>query len=297
MAVIADSTAEVELLGGPAAGPTSGPASAEPRLARADAYVSVPVLIDGEPLRASGAKAAAEMAMAHATGRAVTTARPAPQAFADAIARCVEAGAASVVVVTMSARLSGTWESARLGAEGAAVPVTVVDSGSIGWQTAELVDTLVRCRPAEGGPSGAEDVRAVAGVHAETARPRLPLFATMPSVKTLLAGGRGAGHAAAGGAAQETAAGPAPEPSPLAAAGPWPVVTFDDGRLTGVLPVGTRDAAVEECVRLAAASAQGSVRLCVETNDPTRAALVEEACASAGVAPPLLCHLSPVLSA
>jgi DegV family protein with EDD domain len=64
--------------------------------------------------------------------RPVTTSRPTPEAFAQAYAAAAADGATSIVSVHLSAKLSGTVESAVIAARTAPVPVTVVDSGLIG---------------------------------------------------------------------------------------------------------------------------------------------------------------------
>jgi DegV family protein with EDD domain len=65
-------------------------------------------------------------------GERVGTASPAPERFAAAYAAAAAGGAAAVVSVHLSARLSGTVNSAYLAARSAPVPVRVVDSQSIG---------------------------------------------------------------------------------------------------------------------------------------------------------------------
>jgi fatty acid kinase fatty acid binding subunit len=62
----------------------------------------------------------------------VTTSRPSPADFATAYARLLDQGAPGVVSVHLSAKLSGTCESARLAAEGYPGRVEVVDSCSTG---------------------------------------------------------------------------------------------------------------------------------------------------------------------
>ena len=63
---------------------------------------------------------------------AVTTSRPAPTEFATAYRELFDAGATGIVSVHLSARLSGTYESAELAAEEFGGRVAVVDSGSAG---------------------------------------------------------------------------------------------------------------------------------------------------------------------
>ncbi len=62
----------------------------------------------------------------------VTTSRPAPAEFAHAYRELLDGGASGVVSVHLSARLSGTYESALLAAEEFGDRVRVVDSASAG---------------------------------------------------------------------------------------------------------------------------------------------------------------------
>lgn len=72
--------------------------------------------------------------VAEALGRAtpVSTSRPGPEPFLAAYGAARDAGADGVVSVHLSAQLSGTYESAVLAAQGAPLPVRVVDSRSLG---------------------------------------------------------------------------------------------------------------------------------------------------------------------
>ncbi|MBC6463412.1 DegV family protein [Actinomadura sp. HBU206391] len=75
---------------------------------------------------------AAETARALSQWHPVTTSRPSPLRFAHAYETAAQSGAAGVVSVHLSAAMSGTVEAALLAAKDAAVPVVVVDSGTIG---------------------------------------------------------------------------------------------------------------------------------------------------------------------
>ena len=75
----------------------------------------------------------AEVARALNTRRAaVSTSRPSPAQFAAAYRRLLSAGADSIVSVHLSAKLSGTFEAATVGAADVGAEVTVVDSGTTG---------------------------------------------------------------------------------------------------------------------------------------------------------------------
>lgn len=86
----------------------------------------------GGATRDEGDISAAEAAQALKEWRPITTSRPAPERFADVYKAAASSGAAHVVSVHLSAALSGTVEAARLAARDAPVPVTVVDTGTIG---------------------------------------------------------------------------------------------------------------------------------------------------------------------
>ncbi|HYO86143.1 MAG TPA: DegV family protein [Dermatophilaceae bacterium] len=62
----------------------------------------------------------------------VSTSRPSPQVFLDTYERLAAAGATAVVSIHLSAGLSGTCDSALLAARQAPIPVTVVDSTTMG---------------------------------------------------------------------------------------------------------------------------------------------------------------------
>jgi DegV family protein with EDD domain len=86
----------------------------------------------GGTTRDEGDISAAEAAQALKEWRPITTSRPAPERFAQVYKAAASSGAGHVVSVHLSAALSGTVEAARLAARDAPVPVTVVDSGTIG---------------------------------------------------------------------------------------------------------------------------------------------------------------------
>ncbi|MGH3098852.1 MAG: DegV family protein [Streptosporangiales bacterium] len=94
--------------------------------------VPLRVLVDGRPGDDGTEVGAADVSAALRSKRKVSTSRPAPARFARAYEDAAAAGATSIVSVHVSARMSGTLDSARVAARSAAVPVEVVDSRSIG---------------------------------------------------------------------------------------------------------------------------------------------------------------------
>ncbi len=65
----------------------------------------------------------------------VSTSRPGPAAMLEAYEKAAAAGATEIVSVHLSSQMSGTFESARMAAAEASVPVTPVDSRQLGMAT------------------------------------------------------------------------------------------------------------------------------------------------------------------
>jgi DegV family protein with EDD domain len=80
----------------------------------------------------------------------VSTSRPAPQAFLEAYERLAATGADAIVSVHLSADMSSTVGSAQLAAAQSPVPVTVVDSRTMGMAMGYAV-----CAGAEAAAGGA----------------------------------------------------------------------------------------------------------------------------------------------
>jgi DegV family protein with EDD domain len=92
---------------------------------------------------------------------AVATSQPSPGRFAEAYRRLAAGGATAIVSVHIGSALSGTVNSARLAADGAPVPVRVVDTG-----TASFAVTLCAWAVAEAVAAGATpDEAAAAAEH------------------------------------------------------------------------------------------------------------------------------------
>jgi DegV family protein with EDD domain len=104
-------------------------------LAEASSLHVVPLTVtvsgrDGrEGIDVSPADVAAALAERRMT---VTTSRPAPAEFSQAYQNLLDAGASGVVSVHLSARLSGTYESARMAAAEFGDRVAVVDAATAG---------------------------------------------------------------------------------------------------------------------------------------------------------------------
>ncbi|HXP18361.1 MAG TPA: DegV family protein [Streptosporangiaceae bacterium] len=167
-------------------------------------------------------------------GERLTTARPAPAMFAAAYRQAADDGAAAVVSVHVSGRLSGTVSSAASAAADAPVPVRVVDSRSIGMGLGLAV--LAAARAAGSGQS-AGDVASIA----EERAARTGSFFALDSLRALLAGGR---LVEARGAA-----------SPALVS--RPLLAILAGRVTVLERVRTRSAAADRLTELAAEFAAG----------------------------------------
>src|SRR5699024_6196367 len=91
------------------------------------AVVPLSIIVD-DVEHADGHLAPAELCAAMTAGAQVSTSMPTQTAFREAYAELRARGAGHILVLTLSAALSGTCESAMSAAKDAAVAVTVVDS-------------------------------------------------------------------------------------------------------------------------------------------------------------------------
>ena len=101
----------------------------------------------------------AQVAAALRSFTPVSTSRPAPAAFLDAYRAAADAGAREVVSVHISGDMSSTIGGAEIAAADSPVPVTVVDSRSMGMAMGYAV--LAGARLAAAGASAAEVAQAV----------------------------------------------------------------------------------------------------------------------------------------
>ena len=93
--------------------------------------VPVQVIVAGQSYDETEDVQAQRVADALREWQPVTTSRPSPLRFLQAYGAAQEAGAEAIVVATLSASMSATYESAPLAAKECAHPVRVVDSRSI----------------------------------------------------------------------------------------------------------------------------------------------------------------------
>lgn len=181
---------------------------------------------------------------------AVSTSRPAPQAFIRAYQEAADAGAESVVSVHLSSEVSGTFESAQMAAREVDIPVHTVDSRQLGMATGFAIESA-----AEALASGASAADA-----AEVARKRAMATTSLFYVDTLeylRRGGRVGAAAALVGSALAVK----------------PLLQIEDGRIVPLEKVRTSAKALGRLEELAVATA-GERRVDVAVahlGDPDRA--------------------------
>lgn len=158
--------------------------------------VPVQVIVAGRSFDETDGDQARAVAEALRDWQPVTTSRPTPARFLEAYGAAAAAGARHVVVATLSAAMSSTYESALLAARDASMEVTVVDSGTIGMALGFAV--LEGARRARAGASAAT----VAAAIVERAQQSSTFF-MVDTLEYLRRGGRiGAARAAMGQALQ-----------------------------------------------------------------------------------------------
>lgn len=203
--------------------------------------VPLEVVISGE-VGTDGVDVAPEqVAAALEQHEPVTTSRPAPARFLAAYEQARDNGAEHVVSVHLSGALSGTVDAARVAAQEASLPVTVIDSRQIGLGLGFAVLTAAR-RALDGAP-----VDEVAAAATDVAGASSMLF-YVDSLEYLRRGGRiGAASALLGGV--------------LAVK---PLLEIGDGEIRPVEKVRTSTRALKRLVELAAKRAgDRPVRLAV----------------------------------
>jgi len=157
-----------------------------PDAAKAEGILLVPLLVTfGTETLRDGVDLPAEAFWERMAGETElpTTASPSPEAFLSAYEAAAEDGAAGVVSIHLSMRLSRTTDSARLAADGASVPVEVIDSRSV--SSGQALVALAAARRARAGG----DLAAVAAA-ARSAVGRLSVVAVLDTVDHLRRGGR-----------------------------------------------------------------------------------------------------------
>lgn len=196
------------------------------------AVVPVQVIINGRSFDETDASQARDVVDALIAMEPVTTSRPSPQRFAEVFATAAATGYDHVVVVTLSAALSGTWESASLASQGSQIPVTVIDSQQIAMGMGWKVIAAARCRDEGGSPE--EIAAAVHGTPVHT-------YFSVHTLEYLRRGGRVGNLSARVGAALQVK----------------PILTLIDGRVELLDKVRTDARAMSRIEELALESATG----------------------------------------
>lgn len=156
--------------------------------------VPVAVVIDGQSFDEGTQITVAEVAEALRRKVPVSTSRPAPAAFSAAFSSLAAQGHGSIVSIHLSGEMSGTVDAARIAAREAPIPVTVVDSRTVGTALGFAVRSAAETA-ASGG--SAEAVAEVAAARAESSR----TWIVVDSLDQLRRGGRiGAAQALLGNA-------------------------------------------------------------------------------------------------
>jgi DegV family protein with EDD domain len=112
-----------------------------------------------------------------------TTSQPTPGEFAEVYQRLADEGAEGIVSIHLSAKLSGTFESAMMAASTAPIPVRVVDSTFVSGAIAFAIDAACAVRDADGYLDAVEKAAVDAAAATE-------LFFVLDTLDFLVKGGR-----------------------------------------------------------------------------------------------------------
>lgn len=104
-----------------------------------------------------------EIAAALGTFTPVSTSRPTPEDFLAAYERLAAEGAEAIVSIHLSARMSGTLDSALLAAKQASIPVTCIDSTQVGIATGFAAGRAAQARDAGEDAAGVAEAARRAG--------------------------------------------------------------------------------------------------------------------------------------
>ena len=112
-----------------------------------------------------------------------TTSQPTPGEFAEVYQRLADEGAEGIVTITLSAKLSGTYESAMMAASTSPIPVRVVDSTFVSGAIAFALEAACAVRDADGYLDAVEKAAIDAAAKTE-------LFFVLDTLDFLVKGGR-----------------------------------------------------------------------------------------------------------
>lgn len=194
--------------------------------------VPVQVIVAGTPYDETEDAQAQRVSEALRTWQPVTTSRPSPERFARAIEDATSAGAFGVVIATLSAAMSATYESALIAAKEAMIPVRVVDTRTVAMALGFAVLSGARVAKAGG------DLDQVADAIADVASASHVYF-YVDTMEYLRRGGRVSATRAAVGQALQVK----------------PILTVDDGSVVMCDKVRTAGKALARLQELACAVA------------------------------------------
>ncbi|MCX8527149.1 MAG: DegV family protein [Candidatus Nanopelagicales bacterium] len=198
--------------------------------------VPVQVIVAGRAFDETDGDQAQKVADALKDWQPVTTSRPTPARFLESYVEAVANGATHIVVATLSRDLSSTYESALLAAQECSVPVTVIDSRTIGMALGFAA--IAGAQAAKAGASGPEVAAVITRRSAAAST-----FFMVDTLEYLRRGGRiGAARAVMGQALQVK-----------------PILTVTDGSVVALEQVRTASKAVARLEELAAAAIEAAV--------------------------------------
>lgn len=148
IAIVTDSTACLD------------PADAE---REAIAVVPLKVVVGEETFTEGEGLTGADIAAALKAKKPVSTSRPTPEEFLDVYESLAADGFSEIVSIHLSAKVSGTLDAAIVAGKRASVPVTVVDSTTIGLATGFAAGRAARARDAGGAASSMAAAAKAAG--------------------------------------------------------------------------------------------------------------------------------------
>src|SRR5690625_244668 len=145
--------------------------------------VPIPVMIGDQIYTEDDETLHHDLSIALAAGRPLRTSRPSPGHFSAIYRHIAEQGYGEILSIHLSSKLSGTTDAARVAAQTAPIPVTVLDSYNAGMALGHaILDAVVRTRLGLSTPF-------LAGIASRQARAAQTIF-TVPNLDTLRKGGR-----------------------------------------------------------------------------------------------------------
>ena len=215
--------------------------------------VPVQVIVAGRAFDETDGDQAQKVADALKDWQPVTTSRPTPARFLQSYVEAVADGATEIVVATLSRELSSTYESALMAAQECSVPVTVIDSRTIGMALGFAA--IAGAQAAKAGASGPDVAEAMARRAAATST-----FFMVDTLEYLRRGGRiGAARAVMGQALQVK-----------------PILTMVDGSVVSLEQVRTAAKAIARLEELAVAAVNAAMARGVDVDIAVQHLVAEE---------------------